>query len=392
MVSGALPFPGLSPGLGGAGPGLEAAGVEPVLEVAPGHPPLPAELDRRQFPRAQHPGDHEGGHPHVLADVGDREPLLAQVHRDAIHGPQRMGRGARWQGCRGPGPGAAGPASRPYTPGAMAQPKPKKKPRSRSDPARREAAARRDEARRLAAEERRREQEAAERRQKLKKTARRLAVPVLAGLGVVVAAIFLFRPEKELAGVEKVDTAAIMAGLGYVLPGDIDAPPRRAARPGVRGGGGPDRRAVVLRPAQRGGGPLPPARRHRHRHRPGGPGRRASSPTWWWPPTTGSPRRCWPSPGGTARPTTPPDDPGLAEFADVYRQRGRAGGDCPSAGRLRAAGRPPERLNRAVTSADALVRDRQPCPRAPRRCRASPPGTGARRRGLAPRRPGGRCW
>jgi hypothetical protein len=105
----------------------------------------------------------------------------------------------------------------------MAQPKPKKKTRSRSDPVRREAAARRDEARRQAAEERRREQEAAERRQKRIKTARRLALPVLAGLGVVVAAIFLLRPEKEIAGVEKVDTGTIMAGLGYVLPADIDS-------------------------------------------------------------------------------------------------------------------------------------------------------------------------
>ena len=143
-----------------------------------------------------------------------------------------MGRSAGWQGCCPPSPGPRRPATGRggpgpailaplYTPGAMAQPKPKKKPRRRSDPVRREAAARRDEARRLAAEERRREQEAAERREKLKKTARRLVIPVLAGLGVVVAAIFLFRPEKEIAVVEKVDTDAIMAGLGYVLPGDI---------------------------------------------------------------------------------------------------------------------------------------------------------------------------
>ncbi|MBM3694841.1 MAG: DUF3105 domain-containing protein [Actinobacteria bacterium] len=97
----------------------------------------------------------------------------------------------------------------------MAPPKPKKKRRSRSDPARREAAARRDEARRRAAEERRRQQEAAERRRRLKKRARRLALPVLVGLGVVVAAVFLFRPDKEVTGVERLGTADIMAALGY---------------------------------------------------------------------------------------------------------------------------------------------------------------------------------
>lgn len=119
---------------------------------------------------------------------------------------------------------SVGPCPAPglYTPGAMAQPKPKKKRRSRSDPARREAAERREAARRAAAEERRREHEAAERRKKLRKTARRLAMPVLVGLGVVVAAVFLFRPQRELPEVDRIDTTAIVTGLGYLLPTDVD--------------------------------------------------------------------------------------------------------------------------------------------------------------------------
>jgi hypothetical protein len=107
----------------------------------------------------------------------------------------------------------------------MAQPKPKKKRRSRSDPVRRAAAARRDEARRLAAEQRRREHEANERRQKIKKTIRRLAVPVLVGIGVVVAAIFLFRPQREVAEVDQnTTTRGILVGvLTYSdLPAEID--------------------------------------------------------------------------------------------------------------------------------------------------------------------------
>lgn len=105
----------------------------------------------------------------------------------------------------------------------MAQTKPKKKQRSRSDPARREAAARREEARRQAAEERRRAELAAARRKKALKTARRVGVPVVVGVGVVAAALFLFRPQREVPGAEIVPTETIVADLGYELPEEIDA-------------------------------------------------------------------------------------------------------------------------------------------------------------------------
>ena len=240
----------------------------------------------------------------------------------------------------------------------MAQPKPKKKPRSRSDPARREAAARRDEARRQAAEERRREQEAAERRQKTIKTARRLAVPVLAGLGVVVAAIFLFRPEKEIAGVEKVDTTAIMAGLGYVLPADIDdnasthcpAPEcgvvteltAEQLYSDLRNGAvvlfhQPDDTATAAALAALAGG--------FESHVVVTSNDRLTQPVL---------AISW----GHRRAYDSAADPGLAEFADVYRQRGRAERRLPPAGRLNRA-LSPERLNRGVTSADGLVSDHQ---------------------------------
>jgi hypothetical protein len=104
----------------------------------------------------------------------------------------------------------------------MAQPKQKKKPRPRSDPARREAAARREEARRRAAEERRLALEAAARRKKALKTLRKVAVPTVVGIGVVVAAIFVFRPQRELSGVAQVDTVTLMAELGYELPAEVD--------------------------------------------------------------------------------------------------------------------------------------------------------------------------
>jgi hypothetical protein len=105
----------------------------------------------------------------------------------------------------------------------MAQPRqPKKRRRSRSDPARREAAARREEARRQAAEERRRVEASAQRRSKILKTARRVAVPSLVGIGVVVAALFLFRPLREVAGTERLGVDTIAADLGYQLPDEID--------------------------------------------------------------------------------------------------------------------------------------------------------------------------
>ncbi len=105
----------------------------------------------------------------------------------------------------------------------MAQAKPKKKQRPRSDPARREAAARREEARRQAAEERRRAEQAIARRKKIVKTARRVGVPALVGVGVVAAALFLFRPQREVPGAEMIGTPAIVTDLGYELPDEIDA-------------------------------------------------------------------------------------------------------------------------------------------------------------------------
>ena len=105
----------------------------------------------------------------------------------------------------------------------MAQAKPaKKKHRSRSDPARREAAARREETRRRAAEERRRAEEAIERRTKIRKAVRRAIVPTVIGIGVVVAAIFLFRPQREIPGAEVVDARTIVTEMGYELPEEID--------------------------------------------------------------------------------------------------------------------------------------------------------------------------
>ena len=210
----------------------------------------------------------------------------------------------------------------------MAQPKPKKKPRPRSDPARREAAARRDEARRQAAEERRRQQEAAERRRKTIKTTRRLAIPVLVGLGVVVAAIFLFRPEKEIAGVEKVDTPAIMAGLGFVLPADIED--NADALPAPVCGTVAELTVEQLYSDLRNGAVV-------LFHRPDDTAAAAALATL----ASGYDSHVVVAPNdrltqpvlaiswGHRRGYDSAADPGLVEFADVYRQRGRATGDCP---------------------------------------------------------------
>ncbi len=210
----------------------------------------------------------------------------------------------------------------------MAQPKPKKKSRSRSDPARREAAARRDEARRQAAEERRREQEAAERRQKITKRARRLVLPVLAGLGVVAVAVFLFRPEKEIAGVEKVDTTAIMSRLGYVLPADIDAhldtlpPPACGAVEDLTAEqlySDLHNGAVVLfyQPDDAGtAAALKTLASSFESHVVVAPNDREGPPVL---------AVSW----GHSKDYQAATDPEVADFADIYRRRGRAGGDCP---------------------------------------------------------------
>lgn len=104
----------------------------------------------------------------------------------------------------------------------MAPPKPKKKRRSRTDPARREAAARREEARRQAAEERRQAEEATERRRLLLKTARRVGVPAVIGIAVVAAALFLSRPQREIAGAEVIPTPEMVTDLGYQLAAEVD--------------------------------------------------------------------------------------------------------------------------------------------------------------------------
>ena len=228
-------------------------------------------------------------------------------------------------------PAGIPPPSGPYTSGAMAQQKPKKKTRSRSDPARREAAARRDEARRLAAEERRREQEAAERRAKIRKTVRRLAVPVLVGLGVVVAAIFLFRPQPELDGVEKVDTAAIMAGLGYVLPADIDA--RLDSLPTPACGVVSDLTTEQLYSDLRNGAVV-------LFHQPddaAAAAALAATAAGFETHVVVAPNDritqavlavAWERRMGYAS----ANDPGPAEFTDIYRKSGKAGADCPITG------------------------------------------------------------
>jgi hypothetical protein len=104
----------------------------------------------------------------------------------------------------------------------MAQPKPKKKRRSRSDPARRDAAARREESRRRAAEERRREQEVAERRTRIKKRIRRFGVPAAVGIGVIVAAAFIFRTPSEIDGVRVDDTGTLLDDLVSNFPDNPD--------------------------------------------------------------------------------------------------------------------------------------------------------------------------
>ncbi len=105
----------------------------------------------------------------------------------------------------------------------MPQHKPKKhKPRNRPDPTRQAVVAQRDEARRQAAEERRRLHEAAQKRVALRKRIRRLAVPAIVGIAVFVVAILVFKPQREIKGVEKVEVATILERLGYQMPDPID--------------------------------------------------------------------------------------------------------------------------------------------------------------------------
>lgn len=59
--------------------------VDPVFEVDPGDAPFPTELDGGKFPGAQYTGHDEARYIHVLADIGDRQPLFGDVHFDALH-------------------------------------------------------------------------------------------------------------------------------------------------------------------------------------------------------------------------------------------------------------------------------------------------------------------
>ncbi len=80
----------------------------------------------------------------------------------------------------------------------------KKRRRKRNDPQRKEIQAQREEARRRLVEQRRREAEAAERRTNRLKQVRRFGLPALAGIAVFAIALLLFRPERELPGVQRV--------------------------------------------------------------------------------------------------------------------------------------------------------------------------------------------
>lgn len=105
---------------------------------------------------------------------------------------------------------------------AQARNRPKKKTRTRSDPARRAEAARREEARRLAAEERRRAEQAVERRRKALKTARKVGIPLVVAAVVIVGAIYAFRPQREIPNAQVTTIEQSAAELGYDLPAEID--------------------------------------------------------------------------------------------------------------------------------------------------------------------------
>ena len=64
---------------------LLALGVDPILEVLPCNPPLPAELDCRKATGTQLARNDERRHIHVFTDVGDGEPFFVDVDGDAVH-------------------------------------------------------------------------------------------------------------------------------------------------------------------------------------------------------------------------------------------------------------------------------------------------------------------
>ena len=119
-----------------------------------------------------------------------------------------------------------------YTP-TMAQ-KPKKRRRNRNDPRRQEIQKQREEARRRLAEQRRAEAETEAAKANRLAQLRRFGLPTVLGLAVFAVALVLFRPARELPGVQQpvlVDAAALEAGAtfaygtdtptsGPYLPGD----------------------------------------------------------------------------------------------------------------------------------------------------------------------------
>ena len=74
---------------------------------------------------------------------------------------------------------------------------------NRNDPRRKEAQQQREEARRRLAEERRAQEEAAAQKAKRMQLLRRLGMPTLAGIAVFAVALLLFRPARELPGVQQ---------------------------------------------------------------------------------------------------------------------------------------------------------------------------------------------
>ncbi|HSG78751.1 MAG TPA: DUF3105 domain-containing protein, partial [Acidimicrobiia bacterium] len=99
----------------------------------------------------------------------------------------------------------------------MAQ-KPKKRRRSRNDPQRKQAQHQREEARRRLAEERRAQAEAEAQKAKRMALVRRLGLPAFAGIAVFAVALVLFRPARELPGVQRpveIEAQELAAGATY---------------------------------------------------------------------------------------------------------------------------------------------------------------------------------
>ena len=99
----------------------------------------------------------------------------------------------------------------------MAQ-KPTKRRRSRNDPQRKQAQHQREEARRRLAEERRAQAEAEAQKAKRMALVRRLGLPAFAGIAVFAVALVLFRPARELPGVQRpveIEAQELAAGATY---------------------------------------------------------------------------------------------------------------------------------------------------------------------------------